>query len=83
MRSLTRNFIVQAADVQINGGTAKVGRVGDKVNMGQLSLTMAMGVVTGVKWYSPDGGPGIPIAVDPAITPIYGRIQEGAERFKG
>jgi hypothetical protein len=71
------------ADVQINGGTAKVGRVGDKVNMGQLSLTMAMGVVTGVKWYSPDGGPGIPIAVDPAITPIYGRIQEGAERFKG
>ena len=70
-------------DVIVNGGTAKVARVDDQVNLGGLSVTIGAGAVTSVQWSPPTGGAPITVATSPAITPLTGLVKTGADRFKG
>lgn len=82
-------------DVQVNGGTAKVGRVGDNVDAGTLSTLIAVvgPLVTVTQSWIPPGG-GTPSQVftfsatgsgtpGTTVVPLTGKISSGADHFKG
>jgi hypothetical protein len=67
-------------DVVVNGGTAKVARDGDDVNMGKFDVTIGAGAITAITWTSPSGAV---VPITPAGVQLTGKIAEGADHFKG
>ncbi len=67
-------------DVVVNGGTLKVARETDPVDLGYLVVTPGAGGVGAVEWLPP----GSPMPAPPAVaTPMQGAISGGAPHFKG
>lgn len=72
-------------DVVVNGGTAKVSRVGDTVDIGTFAFTPAAGsgvASGGTLIWTPPGG-GTPISIPPSGTDLTGKVSSGAANFKG
>lgn len=71
-------------DVVINGGTAKVSRVGDTVDIGTFSFTPSSGtgVTAGQLVWTPPGG-GDPVTISTGGSDLTGKITSGADHFKG
>lgn len=67
-------------DVTVNGGTAKVGRVGDSVNGGTVTAVAPPGGGAVQFVYTPVGGAAG--AASPTLTLTGGQITSGADRFK-
>ncbi len=70
-------------EILLNGGSAKVGRVGDAVDLGNWTHVPASGAgVTPCKllWKGP-GSPGLPAEITTAQD-LDGEISEGAEKVK-
>lgn len=70
-------------EIVLNGGGAKIGRVGDAVNLGKFTHVPASGAgVTPCKLlWSPPGATGDPTEVT-AATELDGEIKEGADKVK-
>lgn len=75
-------------DVVVNGGSAKVGRVGDTVDIGTFAFTSTPAAGPGVSggtavltWTPPGGGS--PVTIPPSGSDLTGKISSGAPNFKG
>lgn len=78
----------QGADVVVNGGTAKVSRVGDTVDCGWLVFTpnVPPGGAASLAFLPPDTIPTPTPALFPpplVLLPLTGKISSGADHFKG
>lgn len=85
----------QGADVVVNGGTAKVGRVGDTVDAGSISTVIVVAaptVTVTANWIPPGGGTPMQLFTFSAtgtgtagttVVPLTGKISSGADHFKG
>jgi hypothetical protein len=73
----------QSADVVVNGGTQKVGRVGDTVDLGKWSVTITSGAISAISVLLPGTSTPVTIATSPAATALSGQISSGADHFKG
>lgn len=71
-------------DVIVQGGSQKVARVDDQVDIGTFSFTPASGTGVasgGTLVWTPPGG-GTPVTISPGGSDLTGKIKSGADKFK-